>query len=81
MQELLLAEQWARINNVPFPPIDPTVVDREGLKECYIFKDSRDPHCPIVMHFVLINITFRDYKAPGTCVFMGEGVGLSLIHI
>ncbi|XP_025112806.1 cytosolic phospholipase A2-like [Pomacea canaliculata] len=64
-KELLLAEKWARLNHVPFPPIDPTIVDREGLKECYVFKDSRDPHCPIVMHFVLINITFRDQKKPG----------------
>ncbi|KAK7094705.1 cytosolic phospholipase A2-like isoform X2 [Littorina saxatilis] len=64
-KELLLAEKWARMNNVPFPPIDPTVVDREGLKECYIFKDPKDPHCPVVMHFVLINITFRDQKKPG----------------
>ena len=64
-QELMLAMQWARLNNVPFPDIDPTVVDREGLKECYIFENPNDPRCPIVMHFVLVNITFRDEKAPG----------------
>lgn len=64
-KELLLAEKWARMNNVPFPPIDPTILDREGLKECYIFRDPRDPHCPVVMHFVLINITFRDQVKPG----------------
>lgn len=57
--------QWARLNNVPFPEIDPTVVDREGLKECYIFENPTDPRCPVVMHFVLVNITFRDEKAPG----------------
>ena len=61
----MLAMQWARLNNVPFPDIDPTVVDREGLKECYIFENPNDPRCPIVMHFVLVNITFRDEKAPG----------------
>lgn len=64
-KELLLAEKWARLNKVPFPPIDPTIVDREGLKECYVFQDTRDPHCPIVMHFVLVNITFRGEKKPG----------------
>ncbi|ESP01691.1 hypothetical protein LOTGIDRAFT_52500, partial [Lottia gigantea] len=64
-KELLLAEKWARINNIPFPPIDPTIVDREGLKECYVFKDPNDPHCPTVLHFTLVNITFRKEKMPG----------------
>ncbi|XP_071097196.1 cytosolic phospholipase A2-like [Haliotis cracherodii] len=64
-KELLLAEKWARLNQVPFPPIDPSVVDREGLKECYLFKDPKDPHCPVVLHFCLVNITFRDEKMPG----------------
>lgn len=57
--------QWARLNDVPFPDIDPSVVDREGLKECYVFENPNDPRCPIVMHFVLVNITFRDFKKPG----------------
>lgn len=64
-KELLLAKEWARLNDVPFPDIDPTVVDREGLKECYVFENPTDPRCPIVMHFVLVNITFRKYKTPG----------------
>ncbi|KAL4218780.1 Cytosolic phospholipase A2 [Mactra antiquata] len=64
-KELMLAMQWARLNDVPFPEIDPTVVDREGLKECYVFENPNDPRCPIVMHFVLVNITFRDFKKPG----------------
>jgi len=64
-QELLLAMQWARLNDVPFPDIDPSVVDREGLKECYVFENPNDPRCPIVMHFVLVNITFRDFSKPG----------------
>ena len=29
--ELKIAEKWARLNNVPFPPIDETVYIREGL--------------------------------------------------
>ncbi|WAR30357.1 PA24A-like protein [Mya arenaria] len=64
-KELLLAAEWASLNNVPFPKIDPSVVDREGLKECYVFENKHDPRCPIVMHFVLVNITFRDYIKPG----------------
>lgn len=65
-KELLLAEKWARMNKLPFPKIDVKVFDREGLQECYVFKPSREEkHCPTVIHFVLANIHFREFKAPG----------------
>ncbi|KAJ8011343.1 hypothetical protein DPEC_G00057150 [Dallia pectoralis] len=65
-KELLLAEKWARMNKLPFPKIDPKVLDREGLKECYVFKPRRDDkNCPTVIHFILANINFREFKAPG----------------
>ena len=65
-QELLLAAQWAKKHKVPFPPIDTTVFDREGMKELYIFKDPNDSHCPVVLHFCLVNIEFRKFSKPGT---------------
>ncbi|XP_042178382.1 cytosolic phospholipase A2 [Oncorhynchus tshawytscha] len=65
-KELLLAEKWARMNKLPFPKIDPKVFDREGLKECYVFKPKKgERNCPTVIHFVLVNINFRTFKAPG----------------
>ncbi|KAF7202652.1 cytosolic phospholipase A2 [Nothobranchius furzeri] len=65
-KELLLAEKWARMNKLPFPKIDPRVFDREGLKECYVFKPRKgERNCPTVIHFVLVNINFRKFKAPG----------------
>uniref|UniRef100_A0AAY4C0J7 Phospholipase A2 n=1 Tax=Denticeps clupeoides TaxID=299321 RepID=A0AAY4C0J7_9TELE len=65
-KELLLAEKWARMNNLPFPRIDPKIFDREGLKECYVFKsEEQDKNCPTVIHYVLANIDFRNFKAPG----------------
>ncbi|XP_072536993.1 cytosolic phospholipase A2 [Salminus brasiliensis] len=65
-KELLLAEKWARMNKLPFPKIDPKVFDREGMKECYVFKPKKgDKNCPTVIHFVLVNIDFRKFKAPG----------------
>ncbi|XP_015232132.1 PREDICTED: cytosolic phospholipase A2 [Cyprinodon variegatus] len=65
-KELLLAEKWARMNKLPFPKIDPKVFDREGLKECYVFKPRKgEKNCPTVIHFVLVNINFRQFKAPG----------------
>ncbi|XP_078263703.1 cytosolic phospholipase A2-like [Rhinoraja longicauda] len=67
-KELLLAEKWAKMNKLPFPKIDTTVFDREGLKECYVFKPKNpmtERDCPTIIHFVLANINFRHYKAPG----------------
>uniref|UniRef100_A0A673I6N8 Phospholipase A2 n=1 Tax=Sinocyclocheilus rhinocerous TaxID=307959 RepID=A0A673I6N8_9TELE len=65
-KEILLAEKWARMNKLPFPKIDSKVFDREGLKECYVFKPNKgDKSCPTVIHFVLANINFRNFKAPG----------------
>ncbi|XP_069794315.1 cytosolic phospholipase A2-like isoform X3 [Narcine bancroftii] len=67
-KELLLAEKWARMNKLPFPKIDTKVFDREGLKECYVFKPKNpmtERDCPTIIHFVLANINFRHYKAPG----------------
>ncbi|XP_025285917.1 cytosolic phospholipase A2 isoform X4 [Canis lupus dingo] len=69
-KELLLAEKWAKMNKLPFPKIDPHVFDREGLKECYVFKPKNpdmEKDCPTIIHFVLANINFRKYKAPGWC--------------
>ena len=61
-----MAEQWARENNCPFPPVkdDPAIKDPD-IKELYIFEDKNDKKCPIVMHFVLINKTFKEFKMPG----------------
>lgn len=54
------------MNKLPFPKIDPKVFDREGLKECYVFKPRKgEKNCPTVIHFVLVNINFRTFKAPG----------------
>ncbi|XP_039201126.1 cytosolic phospholipase A2 isoform X2 [Crotalus tigris] len=67
-KEILLAEKWAKMNNLPFPKIDPNVFDREGLKECYVFKPKNpasEIDCPTIIHFVLANINFRNYKTPG----------------
>uniref|UniRef100_A0A8C1SSE9 Phospholipase A2, group IVAb (cytosolic, calcium-dependent) n=1 Tax=Cyprinus carpio TaxID=7962 RepID=A0A8C1SSE9_CYPCA len=64
--ELLLAEKWAQMNKLPFPKIDPKVFDQEGMKECYVFKPEQgEKNCPIIIHFVLVNIEFRKFKAPG----------------
>ena len=66
-QELLLAEKWARINKLPFPNIDRDVFNKEGMKECYVFKDESNDRAPIIIHFVLCNVLFRKFIKPGMC--------------
>lgn len=38
-----------------------------------MFEDEKNPDAPIVIHFSLVNISFKEYKAPGkstlfTCI-------------
>ena len=43
------------------------------MKQFYVFKDPEDPTCPIVIHFVLANRTFKEQLKPGiapTCFFV-----------
>ncbi|XP_020624400.1 cytosolic phospholipase A2-like isoform X3 [Orbicella faveolata] len=66
-QELLLAEEWARKNNFKFPPIDATYQFlKDGYnREYYVFSDPNDPTCPVVVHFPLVNKTFKEQSKPG----------------
>ncbi|BFZ06037.1 hypothetical protein BsWGS_09076 [Bradybaena similaris] len=63
-KELLLAEKWAKLNRLPFPPIDTSVFDKDDIKELYIFRHPTDVNCPVIFHFVLVNQKFRYYKKP-----------------
>jgi len=63
--ELKLAEKWARKHQLPFPKIDEEVYEREGMKECYVFRDEEDERAPIILHFVLCNVNYKKYSSPG----------------
>ncbi|XP_066028623.1 cytosolic phospholipase A2-like [Pocillopora verrucosa] len=64
--ELYLAEQWARANNLKFPPINAKEqLETDGIKEYYVFTDPADPTCPVVVHFPLVNKTFKEQSEPG----------------
>ena len=66
-QELLLAEKWANLHQIPFPPIRQIAkqyID-QPVQECYVFKDTQDSNVPVVIFFPLVNKDFKDYKAPG----------------
>ncbi|XP_044291665.1 cytosolic phospholipase A2 beta-like [Varanus komodoensis] len=50
---------------IPFPKVLLTEEDKENPKECYLIEDKRNPEAPIVLHFPLVNNSFREYKKPG----------------
>ncbi|XP_060561359.1 cytosolic phospholipase A2-like [Ruditapes philippinarum] len=63
--ELILAAEWAKLHKIPFPDINTPAIGEKGYKECYVFENRNDPNCPIVMHFILVNNEFREFKSPG----------------
>ncbi|XP_020649363.3 cytosolic phospholipase A2 zeta [Pogona vitticeps] len=62
---LELTQKYCSEREIPFPPIIVNKDDVENPKECYIFMDAKNPKAPIILHFPLVNHTFRKYKAPG----------------
>ncbi|XP_053330436.1 cytosolic phospholipase A2 delta-like [Spea bombifrons] len=50
---------------LPFPNIELSDADREHPKECHVFSDPEDPEAPVILHFPLVNDSFKKYKAPG----------------
>ncbi|XP_066474417.1 cytosolic phospholipase A2 zeta [Tiliqua scincoides] len=62
---LQLTQKYCKERGIPFPQIILNEEDEENPKEYYMFMDADNPRTPIVLHFPLINDTFRKYKAPG----------------
>ncbi|XP_063429786.1 cytosolic phospholipase A2-like [Mytilus trossulus] len=61
---ILKAEAWARKHDIKFPHINVEKYKGNKVQELYIFEDEKDPKCPIIMHFVLVNNEFRTFKSP-----------------
>lgn len=62
---LMLTSKYCQEHGIPFPKIDVPSCSLNDLHECYVFSDESDPRAPIVLHFPLINNSFRKFKAPG----------------
>ncbi|XP_069348313.1 cytosolic phospholipase A2 zeta [Eulemur rufifrons] len=58
-------EKYCQDRGIPFPRIEVGPGDLEEPRECYLFAKADDPCSPIVLHFPLVNRTFRTHLAPG----------------
>ncbi|KAE8587140.1 hypothetical protein XENTR_v10021873 [Xenopus tropicalis] len=65
---LMAVEQtckYCTTQGIGFPSVTLKEEEKSHHKECYCFVDDDNPHAPIVLHFPLVNDTFRKYKEPG----------------
>lgn len=60
-----MTEKYCLDRGIPFPRIEVEPEDLEDPRECYLFTKAEDPRSPIVLHFPLVNRTFRTHLAPG----------------
>ncbi|XP_050811955.1 cytosolic phospholipase A2 beta-like [Gopherus flavomarginatus] len=64
-QQLEMTYRYCKTQGIPFPKIELSEEDRKNPKECYVFSEAENPRAPLVLHFPLVNNTFKDYKEPG----------------
>ncbi|XP_059374793.1 cytosolic phospholipase A2 zeta-like [Carassius carassius] len=58
-------QEYCADRMIPFPKIDFKKVESEPPKEVYVFEDKENPDVPIVLHFPLVNVSFKQFKSPG----------------
>ncbi|XP_051278850.1 cytosolic phospholipase A2 zeta isoform X2 [Dicentrarchus labrax] len=56
---------YCKDHDIPFPSADFASLEKEPQKEVYIFEDEENPEAPIVVHFPLVNVTYKHFKSPG----------------
>ncbi|XP_034408494.1 cytosolic phospholipase A2 zeta-like isoform X2 [Cyclopterus lumpus] len=56
---------YCKDHDIPFPNADFASLQKEPQKEVYIFEDKENPRAPIVLHFPLVNVTYKHFKCPG----------------
>ncbi|XP_006883280.1 PREDICTED: cytosolic phospholipase A2 zeta [Elephantulus edwardii] len=62
---LQMTEKYCLDRGIPFPRIEIQPEDLKDPQECYLFTEAEDPCSPIVLHFPLVNRSFRTHLAPG----------------
>ncbi|XP_058397301.1 cytosolic phospholipase A2 beta isoform X2 [Diceros bicornis minor] len=63
--QLQLLGRFCREQGIPFPPISPSPEEQRQPGECHVFSDPSCPKAPVVLHFPLVNSSFREHSAPG----------------
>ncbi|KTG43655.1 hypothetical protein cypCar_00006258 [Cyprinus carpio] len=58
-------QEYCADHKISFPKIDYRMLESEPIGEIYVFEDKENPDVPIVLHFPLVNISFRQLKSPG----------------
>ncbi|KAK3094893.1 hypothetical protein FSP39_007592 [Pinctada imbricata] len=53
------------LHKVKFPPVPEFDPHTDVVRELYILEDEHDPLCPVIMHFVLVNRDFKQFRSPG----------------
>uniref|UniRef100_A0A8C6W967 Phospholipase A2 n=2 Tax=Nannospalax galili TaxID=1026970 RepID=A0A8C6W967_NANGA len=64
-ETLQQAEKYCRGRGLPFPHVEPSPEDQCQPQECHVFSDPTCPKAPVLLHFPLVNGSFRDHSAPG----------------
>uniref|UniRef100_A0A452S1A0 Phospholipase A2 n=1 Tax=Ursus americanus TaxID=9643 RepID=A0A452S1A0_URSAM len=64
-EALQQTEVYCRARGLPFPRVEPSPQDQRQPTECYLFSDPSCPDAPVLLHFPLVNASFRDHSAPG----------------
>ncbi|XP_059859548.1 cytosolic phospholipase A2 zeta [Delphinus delphis] len=62
---LQMTEKYCLDRGISFPSTEVPPEDLKEPRECYLFAKAEDPRSPIVLHFPLVNRTFRTHLAPG----------------
>ncbi|XP_075396032.1 cytosolic phospholipase A2 beta-like [Tenrec ecaudatus] len=60
-----LVGRMCQEQGIPFPPISPSLDEERQPRECHKFSDPGRPEAPVILHFPLVNDSFRDHSAPG----------------
>ncbi|XP_004421513.1 PREDICTED: cytosolic phospholipase A2 delta [Ceratotherium simum simum] len=58
-------ELYCRGQGLPFPRVEPSPQDQCQPRECHLFLDPTCPEAPVLLHFPLVNASFKDHSAPG----------------
>ncbi|XP_073921846.1 cytosolic phospholipase A2 delta isoform X2 [Castor canadensis] len=64
-EALQQTELYCRARGLPFPRVEISPEDQCQPRECYLFSDPACPDAPVLLHFPLVNDSFKSFSAPG----------------